>query len=261
MMPALFISDFGPMPAFEQDAYTRALGALGGALPRPKAIVIMSGHWESGERLLLTGSAKPETIHDYSGFPREFYDVEYPAPGAPALAKEAAALLNKAGFEAGVQLSRGLDHGAWVPLSRLYPKADVPVVQLSVPSSWQPARVRAAGAALAPLREQGVLLVAAGALIHNLRLVHFGGKDDAPDSWAAEFDAWLEPRLDSSRSKELDAYASEAPHAKLAVPTPEHFAPLFFILGAAPNEPLRRHHGEIRYGNGLLAAFSYGGTP
>jgi len=257
-MPAAFITDFGPMPAVEKDDYTEALGRLGRALPGPAAVIVMSGHWEADGELGLTGSPKPETIYDYNGFPKEFYEVGYPAPGEPALAKEAAAFLNKAGFPARIDPVRGLDHGAWAPLSRVFPKADVPTVQLTVPAGEDPKKIMAIGKALLPLREKGVLLVGAGTLSHNLRLVHFGGKEDKPDAWAKDFDAWVTDKLDKGDVASLQRTMTLAPSAKLAAPTPEHLDPFFFVLGAAEGETRTDYYHGIKYGNGLLRAFLLG---
>ena len=259
VMMAAFVSDFGPMPAFEADDYTQALGLLGRELPRPKGILVMSGHWDTGDGpLAATGSARPETIHDYSGFPREFYNKEYPCPGNPALAGEVVDLLAAAGFAAAMDSRRGIDHGAWVPLSRLYPDADVPTVQLSVPSGQSPRKIFEIGKTLSVLRRRGILLLSCGALIHNLRRVHFEGKNDAPDSWAAEFDQWLQTRIAAGNIAELERYKEIAPHAALAAPSSEHFDPLFFALGAGAGDPVRRHFHSIRYGNGLFLSFTAG---
>ncbi len=259
-MPVVFVSDFGPMPAFEEDDYTEALGLLGKKLPRPKGIIVMSGHWETGDApLAVTSSALPETIHDYSGFPREFYNKEYPCPGDPVLAGDILDLLKGSGLAAKLDAKRGLDHGAWVPLSRIYPAADIPVVQLSVPTGESPRKIAQIGQALSSLRQRGILILSCGALIHNLSRVHFGGKDDAPDSWALEFDGWLQPKIKSGDIKELERYREMAPHAALAAPSSEHFDPLFFALGAGgANRPQFRFH-SIRYGNGLFLIFTLGG--
>lgn len=257
-MPVAFITDFGPMPAVEEDDYTQALGRLGKALPRPKAILIMSGHWETDGVLAVTASAKPQTIYDFQGFPAEYYRVAYPAPGAPALAREAAGLLSEAGFPTSQDPDRGLDHGAWAPLSRVYPKADVPIVQLTVPAGEDPEKIMAVGRALSPLREKGVLLVGAGTLSHNLRLVHFGGKNDEPDAWAKDFDAWFRDAFARGDTAALVKYKTSAPSARLAVPTPEHFDPFFYVWGAAEGERVNEFFHGIRYGNGILSSFALG---
>lgn len=254
--PAIFITDFGPMPAVEQDDYTAALGVLGASLGKPKAVIVMSGHWEADGELGLTASAKPELIFDYHGFPDEYYQVSWPAPGAPEVAKEAAALLNKAGLKAYTDPERGLDHGAWAPMSRVFPKADVPIVQLTVPAGDPPERLMAIGRALAPLREKGVVLAGAGTLSHNLRLVHFGGKDDAPDAWVKEYDAWVSDKLDRGDTATLQKVMTLAPSARLAAPTPEHLDPFFYVLGAGEGGKRTDYYHGIKYGNGLLRAFT-----
>lgn len=254
-MPAAFVTDFGPLPAFEDDDYAGSLARLGRALPRPRAALIMSGHYLGRGTLALTSSPRPETLHDYGGFSEEFYLFRYPCLGAPELAEEAAGLLAAARRPTRLDARRGLDHGAWAPLSRLFPAADVPVAQLSAPAGESPEHVLAIGLALAPLRERGVLLVASGALSHNLRLARLGEKDAPPNAWAEQFDAWLAPRLDAGDAAALSRYREEAPHAEKAAPTSEHFDPLFFALGAAAGARPAHFHRSIRYGNGLLRAF------
>jgi len=169
--PALFVSHGSPMIAIEDDPWGRALGGFAARLPRPRAAVVVSGHFEEREPVRVTASAAPETIHDFYGFPDALYRIRYPAPGDPALARRVAALLGGAGFAAELDPSRGLDHGAWVPLRFLYPDATVPVVQVSQPAPRSPETMLALGAALAPLRDDGVALVGTGGVVHNLRRI------------------------------------------------------------------------------------------
>jgi len=258
MMPAAFVTDMGPFPAFEDDDYARALAQLGETLPRPKAVVVMSGHWPAHGPLSATSSAKPGIVHDYSGFPEEFYRFDYPCPGDPALAQNIVSRLAQAGFAAVASSERPLDHGAWAPLSRVYPKADVPVVQVTVPTGQDPRQIMAMGLALAPLRDEGVLLLGSGALVHNLRLFRFGETDAPPDAWAEEFDAWLIKRLDAGKTGELCDYRTLAPSAAKAAPTSEHFDPLFFVLGAALGAKPVYLHRSLRYGSGLRRIFTFG---
>lgn len=255
-MPVIFITDFGPMAAVKSDDYTEALEKLGRELPRPKAIVVMSGHWEAGEYLSATASAVPEIIYDYHGFPEDYYHLRYPCPGDPETAEEVVRLLTEAGFLATTDPNRGIDHGAWVPLSRVYPKADVPIVQLTVPANQEPRKIIAIGQALAPLRERGVLIAGAGAIIHNLYMVRFGSHQ--PDEWAAAFDAWIGPLLDAGAVEEIADYQKRAPSFRLAVPTSEHFDPLLFVLGAAEGEKPTHFFRKIDHGNGLFRVFAYG---
>ncbi len=250
-IPAAFVTDFGPVPAFESDAYTEALSRLGRGLPRPSAIVVMSGHWESTREILITSAKTPGIIHDYFGFPDEFYRFTYPCPGNPKLATEIAQLLSFYDMPAKTDTTRPLDHGAWVPVSRMYPKADISVLQVAVPR----AGARFAfdiGRLLAPLRDKGVLLLGAGALSHNLKLAMVHKKDDTPDAWAMELDAWIMDRVVRRDHEGLLQYRRTAPSIRLAAATAEHFDPFFFTLGAAMGEPLKQLYGGVAYGNGLM---------
>ena len=255
-MPVAFISDFGPMPAFETDDYTAALEKLGRELPRPRAIVVMSGHWEAGKTLLVTSALRPEIIYDYSGFPEEFYQFRYPCPGDPETAVEVVQLLTAAGFSAETDPKRGIDHGAWVPLSRVYPKADMPIVQITVPVGEDPRKIMAIGKALSPLREKGILIAGAGTLVHNLRFVRIGSQK--PDGWAEDFDRWIGTRLDKGSIEEIVDYKRLAPSVNLAVPTPEHLDPLFFVLCASGGEEPTHFFRAIRHGNGSLRIIGFG---
>jgi len=258
--PALFVSHGSPMIAIEDDPWGRALGGFAARLPRPRAAVVVSGHFEEREPVRVTASAAPETIHDFYGFPDALYRIRYPAPGDPALARRVAALLGGAGFAAELDPSRGLDHGAWVPLRFLYPDATVPVVQVSQPAPRSPETMLALGAALAPLRDDGVALVGTGGVVHNLRRI-----DPAADAagrvadWAREFDAWFAERLEAMDVDALADYRRVAPHAALAVPTPDHFDPVFAVLGsAAPGERATTIHEGFRYGTISMRSFVIG---
>jgi 4,5-DOPA dioxygenase extradiol len=236
-MPTLFLSHGSPMQAIEPGIAGRAWQALGHELPRPAAIVIASAHWETSLPM-LTGAEKPQTIHDFGGFPRTLYEIRYPAPGAPAVAARALALLKDAGITAGIDGSRGLDHGAWVPLRWMYPQADVPVVQVAVQPDRGTAHHLAVGRALAPLRDEGVLVIGSGHTTHNLReffVDRRGGGDPAP--YARAFADWVSTRLSSGDTDALLAYRTQAPEAVRAHPTDEHFLPLFIAYGAAGEHP------------------------
>jgi 4,5-DOPA dioxygenase extradiol len=255
-LPAAFITDMGPMPAVEEDDYTEALGRLGASLPRPRAVIVMSGHWDAAGTVAVSGARRPGIVHDFYGFPPEFYRLDYPVPGDPPLARRAVALLQEAGISARVDDDHKLDHGAWVPLSRVFPDADVPTVQISVPAGENPRFIMSLGRALAALRREDVLLLASGTLVHNLRRMRFGATEI--DAWAEEFDHWLSERLDAGSLDDLVQYRVRAPHATLAAPTTEHFDPLFFVLGAVPNVRPRHLYHAIRHGNGLLRVFTLG---
>jgi 4,5-DOPA dioxygenase extradiol len=258
-IPVLFVSHGSPMVAVERDAYTDALARFGNAHRKPAAIVVVSAHFLAPPPVRVTASAAPETIHDFGGFPDELYAIRYPAPGAPALARDIAAALEKERLPSTLDGRRGHDHGTWVPLRLGWPEADVPVVSVSLPAGLPPAELVRMGRALAPLRERGVLLVGSGGIVHNLRRVRFGEKEGAPEPWAAAFDAWIETRVAKRDVDALVGYRTAAPHAALAAPTTEHFDPLFIVLGASDDRDRFRPVFEgIHYGNLSMRTFALG---
>jgi 4,5-DOPA dioxygenase extradiol len=233
MLPSVFISHGSPMHALQAGPAGEAWAALGRRLGKPRAILIASAHWETNLPM-LTGSAKPETIHDFSNFPEPLYRLRYPAPGAPAVAQRAQALLKEAGFTAGIDGCRGLDHGAWAPLLYAYPEADVPVVQISVQPALGPRHHLQIGRALKPLLEENVLVVGSGHMTHNLRDWMRG--NGAPQPYAREFSEWVKEKLLEKDFDSLVDYRSRSPNGVRAHPTDEHFLPLFIALGAAPGK-------------------------
>ena len=230
-LPSVFISHGSPMHALEPGAAGEAWAALGRSLEHPKAIVIASAHWETNIPM-LTGSSRPETIHDFSGFPDPLYRLKYPAPGDPALAQRAQALLREGGFAAGIDGSRGLDHGAWSPLLYMYPHADIPVVQLSVQPALGPGHHVALGHALRPLAKEGVLVLGSGHLTHNLRDWDRSGRAQ-PMPYAQAFQRFVFENIESWNLDRLAEYRALSPEGVRAHPTEEHFLPLFVALGAA----------------------------
>lgn len=242
-LPTLFLSHGSPMHAIEPTTASRAWQELGRTLPKPRAILIVSGHWESSVPL-VTGSANPQTIHDFGGFPAALYQIEYPARGDPDLAARAVALLKHEGIAAGVDGNRGLDHGAWVPLRWMYPDASVPVVQLSLQTELGPAHHLRVGRALASLGNEDVLVVGSGHTTHNLGDWMRGRDGGTPLPYAEAFARWLGEKLEGHDVEALLDYRHEAPGAVRAHPTEEHFLPLFVALGAAGDaatpEPLLR---------------------
>lgn len=233
MLPSVFLSHGSPMHALQPGAAGEAWTALGRRLGRPRAILIASAHWETSLPM-LTGSAKPQTIHDFHNFPEPLYRLRYPAPGAPELAQRAQALLKEAGIGTSVDGTRGLDHGAWAPLLYMYPDADVPVVQISVQPALGPQHHLNVGKALRALGREDVLLVGSGHLTHNLRDWSRGrGK---PEPYAAEFQAWVFDKLSGRDLESLLDYRSRSAHGVRAHPTDEHFLPFFFALGAAADQ-------------------------
>ena len=229
--PALFVSHGSPDLALRENGWTRSLREFG-QRHRPRAVLVVSAHWEERAPLRLTGAERPRTIHDFAGFPRELSERQYPCPGDPQMAARAARLLEESGLPATVDPQRGLDHGAWVPLSFLFPKADVPVVQLSLPRPRGPAQIESVGRALARLREEDVLLLGSGGIVHNLWRLRPGDLEAPTDSWAAEFDQWVGGRLAAGDFASLRRYREAGPHAPEAAPTTEHFDPIFFPLGS-----------------------------
>jgi len=231
-LPTLFVSHGPPTLPFERTPVREALAALGAAVGKPEAILCVSAHWETAVPTLSTAE-RPETIHDFSGFPDELYRLRYPAPGAPQLAARAAAALRQAGFAAAGE-TRGLDHGAWVPLLLMYPQADVPVTQLSLQTARGPAHHVALGRALKPLREEGVLILASGNANHNLRAL---GRGREPPAWATAFDDWLLRTAARGDADGLARFLEEAPQGRLNHPSDEHWLPLLVAAGAADGEP------------------------
>ena len=254
--PSVFVSHGAPTLAIEQNDTVEFLRRLGADLGRPRAILCVSAHWATHVPT-LSAAERPETIYDFGGFPAELYRVRYDAPGAPGLAARAAELLSAAGIESEVSRERGLDHGAWVPLSLMYPDRDVPVTQLSVqPGAGADAHFRL-GRALAPLRGEGVLILSTGGATHNLR--QLGRGDEAPD-WAARFEEWLDEKIRGGSYEELLDYRRLAPHAAAAHPTDEHLLPLFVAAGAGGAEaPGRSLHRGWTHGSLSMAAYAFGG--
>ena len=238
-IPAIFLSHGAPTLAVDEGHETRAWAELASTLPRPKSILAVSAHWDTRDPEVST-APRPETIHDFSGFPRALYEQRYPAPGAAELASRVQALLQQAGIACKVDPSRGLDHGAWVPLKWMYPKADIPVTQLSVQSHRGPAHHLELGKAIAALRDENVLVLATGGIVHNLRDLEWdkrGTREAA--TWARDFNDWIADRVERKAVDDLLAYRERAPNARRSHPTEDHFAPFFVALGAG-GLPARR---------------------
>ncbi|MFZ3205536.1 MAG: class III extradiol ring-cleavage dioxygenase [Pseudomonas sp.] len=231
MLPSLFISHGSPMLALEPGASGPALARLAAALPRPRTILVVSAHWES-TALRVTSAAQPETWHDFGGFPPELYQVQYPAPGHPQFAADIVQLLGAAGFPAQLDPARPFDHGAWVPLSLMYPGADIPVVQLSLPSRQGPELQTRIGRALAGLRQQDVLLIGSGSITHNLGELDWHAGPEVIEPWAQDFRDWMVARLAANDEAALHDYRQRAPAAVRNHPSDEHLLPLFFARGA-----------------------------
>jgi 4,5-DOPA dioxygenase extradiol len=224
-MPALFLGHGSPMNAIEDNAFSRGWRDIAAHIPKPRAVLCVSAHWET-RGIAVSAGEHPPTIHDFGGFPQALFDVQYPAPGDPALARRVAELM--APDSVSMDMERGLDHGSWGVLVAMYPKADVPVVQLSMPYG-QPGAVHAAlGARLKPLRDEGVLIVGSGNIVHNLRL--WGTRDARiMDSWV-RFNTKVKDRAAAGDTAAVADYLALDPDAALAVPTPEHYFPLVYAL-------------------------------
>jgi 4,5-DOPA dioxygenase extradiol len=242
-MPTVFVSHGSPTLILEDLPARAFLASLGGLVPRPTAILAVSAHWNT-ERPAVSTAARPETIHDFYGFPDGLYRLHYDAPGAPELAGRVAELTGAArdpGY--------GLDHGAWVPAMLGWPKADIPIFQLSVQPYATPADHIALGRKLGTLRQEGVLVLGSGSATHNLRRLRRGEHDSAPEPWAQQFDDWLAEKVEAGDAAALANYRTEAPCAKEAHPTDEHFLPLHVAFGAA---------GEGARGTALHRSFTSG---
>lgn len=231
-MPTLFVSHGAPLFALEPGATGPLLAQWAQRqAPQPRAIVLMSPHWMARSPAVMT-HPQPPTWHDFGGFPRPLYSLQYPAPGEPVLAQRVLALLGAAGMAAQGDAQRPLDHGAWVPLLHLYPQANIPVVQVALPQGFGPAEVYAMGQALQALRSEGILLLGSGAMTHNLG--EFGAFDGSqPAPYVVAFSRWVEDAITRGDRTALLNYRALAPHAQRAHPTEDHFLPLFFALGAA----------------------------
>lgn len=253
--PTLFISHGAPTLAIDSSPAHEFLSGYGESLGMPSAIVVLSAHFEA-QTATVTSGEHPETIHDFGGFPDELYRIVYPSPGEPDLAAGIARLLDAEGVTVRKDDRRGFDHGAWVPLLLMYPAADVPVIQVSVDTSLGTRYHYRLGELLAPLREQGVLIVGSGSATHNLGSYFRGAAGDASPPWVTEFNEWLAERLTAGDIDALLDYRMRAPHARENHPTEEHYVPLLCALGATSGRfsATRVHHS---YEHGVLSMDAY----
>ncbi|KGQ19458.1 Extradiol ring-cleavage dioxygenase class III protein subunit B [Lysobacter dokdonensis DS-58] len=256
--PTLFLSHGSPMLARQDSAAGRFLDGLAAHLPTPRAIVVASAHF-SAAPTHVGAAALPRTIHDFGGFPPALYELQYPAPGLPALAHEIAKSIDTAGIPVRIAADHGLDHGVWVPLLRMYPNADIPVVPVSVDPRGDARAHVALGRALSSLRNDGVLVIGSGGFVHNLGDLDWRNPEAPLAPWASEFADWMRERLQANDIDALADWQSRAPHAKRAHPTVEHLMPLFVALGAAGDAPAMRHlHQSHELGTLALDAFAFG---
>ncbi|NTU45514.1 MAG: 4,5-DOPA dioxygenase extradiol [Chlorobiaceae bacterium] len=228
VMPAVFFGHGSPMNALQSNRYTQSWRRFGRSIARPEAILAISAHWYLPGSAVTAGRY-PETIHDFGGFPPELYSVTYPAPGSPELARRVQELFRP--LEVRSDERRGLDHGTWSVLAHLFPEADIPVVQLSIDSTMSPEFHYETGRRLQPLREEGVLVLGSGNLVHNLAAYAWDNIAEPPFDWAARFEHKARKLIIEGRGRELVDYRDMGEDARLSVPTPEHFLPLLYILG------------------------------
>ena len=237
-MPAIFFGHGNPMNALQQNDWTNCWATLGKSLPRPRAIVCISAHWYL-PATLVSAMAQPRTIHDFGGFPRELYEVQYRAPGAPELARQIVELLAPLNVEP--DQSWGLDHGTWSVLVHVFPEADVPVIQLSIDETQPAAFHFELGKRLAPLRDEEVLIMGSGNLVHNLHTYAWGRHTPEPYDWAVRFEETAKHSMLAGEFAPLIDYESLGRDAVLAIPTPDHYLPLLYVLGA------KRGHERVSF--------------
>ena len=228
LMPAIFFGHGNPMNAIIKNAYTEGWAFIGNSIPRPKAILAVSAHWYL-PATAVTAGLRPRTIHDFGGFPPELYKVQYPAPGSPELARRVQELL--APVPVGLDESWGLDHGTWSVLRHVFPNADIPVAQLSIDEMQPPQFHHDLGRRLAPLRDEGVLIIGSGNIVHNLHTYAWGRHGVDPFDWAVRFEGHARELLLKGEDAPLIAYESLGRDAMLSIPTPEHYLPLLYVIG------------------------------
>lgn len=257
-MPVVFISHGAPDALLKAPDAVACWREIGHSLPPPRAILVISAHWEARQPTASLSGA-PETIHDFSGFALQLKRMQYPSPGAPALAERAVALLREAGIAAELHPNRGLDHGSWVPLSALYPEANVPVTQLSLIHHGSPAQHVGLGRTLAPLRDEGVLILTTGAITHNFTWLEWNVSADVAEvPQARAFADWVGTQIEARNASALIAYRDTS-LGVAAHPTEEHFLPLFVGIGAAGEDARRRYQPRFSYGGLAMDAYVWGG--
>lgn len=251
--PLLFIGHGSPMNIIHDNEFTRSLHALGQRVEKPAAVLVISAHWLTPGETRVSVNPQPATIHDFGGFPDELYQVRYPAPGHPALARETIAQVTSLKVHDDHEM--GLDHGAWSILRHMWPNADVPAFQMSIDYAKSPQFHYDLGRELKALRDKGVLLLGSGNIVHNLRRISWQESDHVP-AWAEEFDAWCKARLLSGNHAALVAYHTLGATANLAVPTSDHYLPMLYTLGALdPKETIRFTHESFQNGSISMRCF------
>jgi 4,5-DOPA dioxygenase extradiol len=257
LMPAIFFGHGNPMNALLKNPYTDGWANIGKHFPRPRAVLAVSAHWYF-PATAVTSNAKPRTIHDFGGFPRELYGVEYPAPGSPELAQRVQELLAPASVA--LDESWGLDHGTWSVLCHVFPQADIPVVQLSIDETQPPEFHYELGKRLKPLREEGVLILGSGNIVHNLHTYAWGRQRVEPFDWAVRFEEQVRELLLRETHDPLVAYETLGRDARLSVPTPEHYLPLLYVVAVRKEgEPVSFPIEGVDGGSVSMLAIQFGG--
>lgn len=254
--PALFLSHGAPTLALANNFFTHAWSELGVLLGRPGSIVVVSAHWDTPVPA-VSAAERLETIHDFHAFPEELYRVRYQPPGAPVLAAQVVRLLESAGHATVIDPDRGIDHGGWVPLRWMYPDADIPVIQLSVQSGLGARHHLEIGRALGPLRDEGVMVLGSGGIVHNLGECNWKGGAAAPPPWAEAFNDWIADRVEQGAVDDLADYRRLAPQPQRAHPTQEHLMPFFVALGAG-GIPARRIDLGFDMGSLSMDCYAFG---
>lgn len=256
-LPSLFVSHGAPTLILEPSPTREFLAGLSRLMPKPAGILVMSAHWCTRGPAVSTAE-QPETVHDFYGFPEALYQLRYPAPGAPDLARKAQGLLAAAGLPTALDPGQGLDHGGWVPLKLGWPEADIPAAQIAVQPHADPRHHYRIGEALRPLREEGVLLLGSGSFTHNLGALQRGPGTPKTPAWAAEFVDWTVDNLAAQRIDDLLEYRTRAPQARQNHPTDEHFLPFHFAMGAGtPGAEVERLHQGFNFGALAMDAFRF----
>ncbi|MBN8576082.1 MAG: 4,5-DOPA dioxygenase extradiol [Cytophagales bacterium] len=259
-MPVLFLGHGSPMNAIEENEFVAGFRKTGKELPRPNAILVVSAHWET-RGTFVTAMQNPKTIHDFGGFPKALFEVQYPAPGSPELAQETKNTIKKT--EVGLDHSWGLDHGAWSVVKHLYPNADIPVIQMSIDHYQTPKYHYELAKELAALREKGVLIIGSGNMVHNLRMVAWD-KLNTPDfafDWALEASDKMKQAILNGDHNQLINFSAQGSAFQLAIPTPEHFLPLLYALALkAENEPVSLFNDKALGGSLTMTSVKIGGA-
>lgn len=256
MYPSLFVAHGAPLLAVENNEYTRFINELPKSLIKPKAVIVFSAHWESKVQM-ISNAEHYEMIYDFRGFSDELYHIQYPAKGSKETAEEIKALLQEQGISCQMDSNRGLDHGAWVVLGLLYPKANIPVISMSVNPKLVPEEQYRIGRALSSLRAKDVLILGSGGTVHNLRRLAWNQL--RVENWAVHFDDWLAEQMEHWNLEALFDYETRAPFAKEAVPSTEHFIPILIAMGAADDlRRAKRLYRSYQYGNLSLSCWKFG---